>query len=95
MISAGGASFDGIISFPVGGKCRFLIMCGWQHNDSVLEATCSEVNVEMAAFGHVVLLCVVGARFAAAFEQEAQVSQRGYVVYPGVQPQVLESAIFQ
>ena len=72
-----------------------LIMCGWQHNDIVLEATCSEVNVEMAAFGHVVLLCVVGARFAAAFEQEAQVSQRGYVVYPGVQPQVLESAIFQ
>ena len=38
-----------------------LIMCGWQHNDSVLEATCSEVNVEMAAFGHVVLLCVVSA----------------------------------
>ena len=61
MISAGGASFDGIISFPVGGKCRFLIMCGWQHNDSVSEATCSEVNVEMAAFGHVVLLCVASA----------------------------------
>ena len=44
------------------------ILCGWQHNDSVSEATCSEVNVEMAAFGHVVLLCVVGALFAAAFE---------------------------
>ena len=71
------------------------ILCGWQHNDSVSEATCCEVNVEMAAFGHVVLLCVAGARFAAASEQEAQVSQRGYVVYPGVQPQVLESAIFQ
>ena len=95
MNSAGGAPCGGIISLPVGGKCWSRILRGLQHNDTVSEATRSEVNVEMATFRHVVPLCVVGARFAAAFEQEAQVSQCGFVVYPGVQPQVLESAIFQ
>ena len=68
MNSAGGASCGGIISLPVGGKCWSRILRGWQHNDTVSEATRSEVNVEMATFRHVVPLCVVGARFAAALQ---------------------------
>ena len=64
MISAGGALcvyVTGLLVAPWMENAAPRILCGWQHNDSVLEATCSEVNVEMVAFGHVVLLCVASA----------------------------------
>ena len=67
MISVGGHYVTGLLVAPWMENAAPRILCGWQHNDSVSEATRSEVNVEMATSRHVVLLCVAGARFAAAF----------------------------
>ena len=49
MISVGGHYVTGLLVAPWMENAAPRILCGWQHNDSVSEATRSEVNVEMAA----------------------------------------------
>ena len=59
---------DGIISCPVNANAAPLLFARLVAQRQCVTGTCAKVNVEVAIFRYISLLCVSGARFAAAFE---------------------------